>query len=195
MTIEGGGYKPPEAETGNRYSKGKIDSGVDFARSLVDKGILPSGEANAIVSAHYRLKEHNSSESDNNLLTEWADKAEGAKMQEQNDAKLRQLVVQEIGQYALEMTETSVHGIDTSIKRHLLETKEENPADIKRVLNLWREFDNNLFDRLHSENLRDPKKVENALKLANALLQAEPTREGGDAAKEGIEALKKQFGI
>ncbi|EKD49179.1 MAG: hypothetical protein ACD_63C00235G0002 [uncultured bacterium] len=159
---------------------------------------MSRGEVNAIVSAQNRLNEGKSSEADNNLLAEWADKAERAKAQEQSDAKLRQHVVQGVGRDALENTESSSRGIDSSIKTHLLEAKEQNPADVEKVLNLWREFSNNLFARLSSENLRDPKKVEDALRLANALLQAEPTREGGeggDAAKQGIEALKKRYGI
>jgi len=191
MSIESGGLKPPEAETKQRWSKEKIDSGVDFARSLIDKGYLSSGEVNAIVSAHNRFKEGKSFEADNNLLTEWADKAEWAKMEEQNDAKLRQHVRQEVGPDTLKRAESSGHAIDRSIKAHL----RENPADVERIANLWEEFSNNLFARLSSENLRDPKKVEDALKLANALLQAEPTREGGDAAKKGIEALKKRYGV
>ena len=195
MSIESGGFKPPEAEAENRYSKEKIGSGVDFARSLIERGNLSSGEVNAIVSAQNRLNEGKSSETDNNLLVEWADKAEWAKAQEQSDAKLRQHVVQGVGRDALENTESSSRGIDSSMKTHLLEAKEQNPADVEKVLNLWREFSNNLFARLNSENLRDPKKVEDALRLANALLQAEPTREGGDAAKERIEALKKRYGI
>ena len=195
MSIESGGFNLPEAEAENRYSKEKIGSGVDFARSLIERGNLSSGEVNAIVSAQNRLNEGKSSEVDNNLLAEWADKAEWAKTQEQGDAKLRQHVVQGVGRDALENTESSSRGIDSSMKTHLLEAKEQNPADVEKVLNLWREFSNNLFARLNSENLRDPKKVEDALKLANALLQAEPTREGGDAAKQGIEALKKRYGI
>ena len=103
--------------------------------------------------------------------------------------------MQGVGRDALETTESSSRGIDSSMKTHLLESKEQNPADVEKVLNLWREFSNNLFARLSSENLRDPKKVEDALKLANALLQAEPTREGGDAVKQGIEVLKKRYGI
>lgn len=195
MSIEKGGFKPPEAETENRYSKEKIGNSIDFARSLIEKGNLSKGEVNAIVVAQNRLNEGKSSEADNNLLSEWVDKAEWAKMQERSDAELRQRVVQKVGRDALENTENSSHGIDSSIKTHLLEVKEQNSADVEKVLSLWREFSNNLFARLNSENLRDPKKVEDALKLANALLQAKPTREGGDAAKEGIEALKKRYGI
>ncbi|MCH7924060.1 MAG: hypothetical protein IIC51_00860 [Planctomycetes bacterium] len=71
-----------------------------------------------------------------------------------------------------------------------MEAKEQNPADVEEVLNLWHEFSNNLFARVNSENLRDSKKVEDALRLANALLVAEPTREGADAAQEGIEQGK-----
>ncbi len=198
MSIESGKFNQPEAKNERRHSKEKIDRGVDFARSLSERGnlsSLSSGEVNAIVSAHNRLKEGKSSEADNNLLAEWADTAEGAKMQEQTDAKLRQHVVQEVGREALETTESSSREIDSSMKTHLLEAKEKNPADVAGVLNLWRDFSNNLFARLNSENLRDPERVEAALKLANALLQAEPTREGGDAAREGIEALKKRYGI
>lgn len=77
------------------------------------------------------------------------------------------------------------------IKSHLI----ENPADVEKTLGVWFDFSHNLFKRLHSVNLRDPKKVEAALKIANALLEAEPTKEGKDVAKKGIEALKKRFGI
>ena len=61
MSIESGGFKPPEAEAENRYSKEKIGSGVDFARSLIERGNLSSGEVNTIVSAQNRLNEGKSS--------------------------------------------------------------------------------------------------------------------------------------
>ena len=61
MSIESGGFTPPEAKAENRYSKEKIGSGVDFARSLIERGNLSSGEVNTIVSAQNRLNEGKSS--------------------------------------------------------------------------------------------------------------------------------------
>ena len=199
MSVENPFSNPPQetpqAENERRWSKEQIISGVEFARSLIDKGYLSSGEVDAIVSAHNRLKEGKSSETDDSLLMEWADKAEWAKTQEQSDAKLRQRVAQEVGRDTLEHIEGSGRGIDASIKTHLLEAKKQNPADVEKVADLWRKFSNNLFVRLESEKKFDPEKVEAALKLANALLQVEPTIEGGEAAKKGIEALKKRYRI
>jgi hypothetical protein len=195
MSIEKGHFNQPKTENERRYSKEKIDRGFDFARSLFEKGILSDEEINAIVSAYNSLKRGESSELENNLLAKWADKAEFAKIREQNDAKLRKHVLEKIGPDTLETIENIIHSIDSSIKIHFLNMKEKNPTDVENILNLWRDFSNNLFVRISSENLWNPKRVEAALKLANALLQAKLTQEGSDAAKEGIEVLRKLYGI
>lgn len=188
MSIENKIFKRSVKETEN-LPRSEIDSGVEFARSLTQKGYLSDEEVNDLVSAHERLNEGCSSEADNDLLTEWANRAEFVRMVKQRNAGLRRELFKEVGQNNVESAEDSSLAIESSIKIHLLEA-----SDPYRVAELWREFSDNLSG-LMSADPRGSQKVEAALKLANALLQARPTKEGEDSAREGIEELRKRYVI
>ncbi len=195
MSMENRGFKRSNAETESRYSKDKLDIGVRYARSLVEKGYLSSAEAEAIESAQGRLNKGISLDTDNDLLARWADKADWAQAREQSTANQRRNFIQELGPDTLEEIEGYSSGIESSMKAHLFGARHENHADVDRVRALWREFGERLVDCLQSTNLRDPKRVEEALGLANALLQPRPSQQDKDIVRDSIEALKRQYGI
>ena len=169
----------------------EIKAGVEFARSLIEKGYLSNGEFNAIVSAQNRLKEGNSSEAENTLLAKWAGKARWEKGYEQMDDKVSQFVIKEVGRETFDYAESYAHAIKVSIKTHLGKVK--NPADVERVADLWRHFSDLVFGQIQSAN-GNLKKVETALELAIAILEFEPTIKAEAYAKKGVVALKRRFG-
>jgi hypothetical protein len=77
-------------------------------------------------------------------------------------------------------------------------TEEGNSAQlteqVEQYLTMWQDFGNGLFARTASENLRSSETVETAIKGATALLSAEPTVEGKDAASKMTTALKQRHG-
>jgi len=72
-------------------------------------------------------------------------------------------------------------------------TKQQD-EHVEEYLLRWRKFVNGLFARTSSVNATSPEIVATVMDGANALLSVEPTREGAEAAKRMIEALKKRYG-
>lgn len=80
--------------------------------------------------------------------------------------------------------------LGTEVLAHLTEEK-NNQDDARRILDLWKSVSNDLFARLQSENAKDPTRVEDALKLLDALLAVDPRH--GEDAKKIIEKYKDRF--
>lgn len=82
--------------------------------------------------------------------------------------------------------------LGAEVLAHLAEEK-NNQDDARRILDLWKSVSNDLFTRLQSENAKDPTRVEDALKLLDALLAIEPLRR--EDAKKIIEKYKDRLGM
>ena len=71
----------------------------------------------------------------------------------------------------------------------------EQDASAEKHLDRWRDFLNGLSARTSSVNATSPEIVATVMDGANALLSVEPTREGREAARKMIEALRKRYGV
>jgi len=107
------------------------------------------------------------------------------------DEELRQAVEGNFGKEALSNAEYLGKHMDITIKKHLL--SKENQKGAEEALDVWREFVNRLQTRLMAENLKNPEMVETVLKMATALIQPEPNKEGEDAVREGMRIVKSRY--
>lgn len=88
-----------------------------------------------------------------------------------------------------------------SIKQRLVDivTSGSSPAEAKKAgwehLGIWTAFINNLVARtISTKELRDPKKVDTAIKGASALLSPDRTKKDKMAARKMVQALKEHYG-
>ena len=103
------------------------------------------------------------------------------KMSKEQDEKLRQTIEKSFGKETLEVAENTSDGLDTTIKRHLLE--KENTREAEKTLEIWRQFNDRIWQRLSAVNLHDPEMVETVLKMVTALVQPEADKKGESDVK------------
>ena len=170
-------------------SVGQYEAGVNFARSLVERGQLSSGEFNGVQTIFNKLKSGIRPD-EAKVIQYWVDRATWENTTNESSKKLDTVVLDKIGREALDSAESTSRSVDAALKHHLL----ENPQAAQTVNQLYRDFANNLYARLASANVRDPQRVEAALKLANALLEPEPTRDGTANAQAVIQLYRERLG-
>lgn len=108
-----------------------------------------------------------------------------------------QIIEGKFGKKPIEEAGQTSRTIFEQIKAGILNigTKEgasqEQQGEVKRHLEIWREFANGLFARTSSDNAKSPEVVRTAIDGANALLAVEPT--GDKSAQKMIEALKQRY--
>jgi len=113
---------------------------------------------------------------------------------------LEQIIEDKFGKETLEEAASLSKSISREMKIRIAEvgyaegTSRQPKKEVREYLNMWREFVNSLFDRTSSVNLRSPEIVKIAIEGATAILSAEPTREGREAASKMVEALTRRYG-
>lgn len=111
-----------------------------------------------------------------------------------------QQIEAKFGKEYLEQTEGMTRQIMGQIKQSLVDignsegSSNEQLEEARKLIEMWKEFSNNVFARTSSENLKSPATVETAIKGANALMSPEPTRDGETNAKAIIDQLEKRYG-
>lgn len=162
-------------------TKAEIDDAVNFARSRYENGLIDGKELNDILDVYHRINDPNMKgklvpQKEVDLIEKWVSMNTIEKGEEKRNADRRRSLREKFGPEILDEIESYTRELDYTIKSHI--GKANNVEEAKKLVNLWGDFIENSFTRLHDARyINDPErgqtKVEAILKLANAFLLTE----------------------